>query len=1360
MSLQDVRNVFISKTNNNPIIADISMGGNEVIHIGEPVSDTDAATKRYADSETRQTDIQEGTQNEDLNINQRNIINIKNDNSLNNIATLKYVEEYVTQKQLTNHLHVYEKIINLKCNSNNTLVNKKFCLDNYYTNTGSVDISHNWDMGGHPINWLSPLMGAGSSALTQQNVKKLFNAHLPTTGGTLNSDLDIGNNRVSNVKAPTADNSLVTKDYMDTKSLAGEINGDINLNNHQIIRLKTATSDNHAINKENWHNNTACIKSSTKLTGTVNLDSKYVISPIHNHQLTNYKYFLRTMSNYWPSRTLGGKFSKDVKINKIINLGAPVQANDMATKKYCDDRKNNQTTGVVTLGEIKYGVTPPITKNLTVQFTPTPSTTSVVIGRKTPPGVYALHNMRDNTKMIVTNTIQQPLFKYDAENNKFFLHAYNNHPLNVKIAIPTNKIFKDNKYTSMIVVYRQKFIPTADQHKLLECGVVGKSLNFKTFSTSKNRTLFDYNKTILTTQMCQNTEYLKQPLTDVELMSSVGVVIDKNDTIRLYSNSNRTPNIVSSPTVTFSRSNASLQFTDDPNIDIYGVYIYNKALSRSEMDSMMKFLWKEYDVPGYNPHVFETYPKITSRLIHPTPYYPPTVPHSNLTFKFDANPQNMILNDYDGITQYNYNYNSLSKIFTPGTEPPKLCYNPTNSQYYIAFRGSKSALKTTQVPLTNILTSNNKEEQTMFFVYKPYANDQTLMKWNTSTNPSANVINVCFNSPTNIIFNNKVGYGLGAGKEHLWASTHHKQEVNDIQYFVWNKSSTKNNIAMFGPHNATSIRSNQHPYVGSNNLITTIGGTTGIADLQIGGNWVDLYAIYVYNKSLSTAEMTNVIKFINDTYHTPIPPTSNIIANPPSDLGLKFQLVVNNINGKYDGNDKLLYLHETVNNTLFKAYNTPAVDYNKETGKYFLKLEGANTRLQSTDSGNFKKYFNSPDGKTGTIFIIFSRSSDDPDGTTILSWEPQGSTKPIELRLFPRNIGGYQWKYGTKVVRVSFPKLNILNKVYVIGIQIVNEDLHKIWCDETYPYPPQKIRGFNTGLLSRTETGSLKIGTHISKSNNVDFYGLYMFNRTLADDEMKANIEFFRREFVEPLIKRCKPPAEAETYSIYMPPIISISTHAEPIMRFVPTSYNTKVNSDNQVMELYDDVSKRTLWGSSPRSILELDSTNNRHYLKLTNSNGLFINDFDVNDIFDGAPPAMTAFMVFKPVTDTVRLIKHGSNSKTDTKSLDLFYKGGTGFSFRYGIHIRTLSTQTLHIDPDKIYVIGMRIYPNNTSLILFENSVVAGRLAKNPTQNAQFVIGGDNSTYNLYGIYIYGGPLTSELMKTIMSRLNGIYHN
>ena len=243
------------------------MVGKKLTNVGNPTSNTDAATKKYVDDNSGGGKTSSLTV--DSNIDMKDtfrILNLKSPSDADEPVTKNYAESNFFQRDgsqpMTGDVNMNnKKIKNLSSpTTNSDAANKK------YVDDSKVDESVFLKLDG-----TRPMTGN-----LNMNNKRIFNIPNPTGSkqpiplaylhvdgsNMMTNDMNMNNRKIINLQTPTNNTDAATKKYVDDKSKPQDLStylkkngsdsmtGNLNMSGHKIINLEDPTSDNDAANKK------------------------------------------------------------------------------------------------------------------------------------------------------------------------------------------------------------------------------------------------------------------------------------------------------------------------------------------------------------------------------------------------------------------------------------------------------------------------------------------------------------------------------------------------------------------------------------------------------------------------------------------------------------------------------------------------------------------------------------------------------------------------------------------------------------------------------------------------------------------------------------------------------------------------------------------------------------------------------------------------------------------------------------------------------------------------------------------------------------------------------------------------------
>ena len=306
-----------------------AMSKKRLTNVGAPSNNTDAATKKYVDDNSSGLLLSSKlTVDSNIDMNHKMIKNLYPPQDINDSATKFYVDTKFLQVSGSNsmigNLNMNnKKIVNVNAPTNqNDASNKKYVDDTvtvnkvdvspYFKKDGSQKMTGNIDMNNNRIyNLPAPTGNNQPTPLAFTDLKYL---HVAGTNKMTNN-LNMDNKKIINLRPPTSNTDATTKKYVDDNTGAPDLSGylekdgtvamtgDLNLNNNKIVGLATPSSNTDAATK------------------------KYVDDNAGSPDLSNYLKKDGTVP-------MTGDFN--VGNNKIINLSKPTQDNEAVNKDYAD----------------------------------------------------------------------------------------------------------------------------------------------------------------------------------------------------------------------------------------------------------------------------------------------------------------------------------------------------------------------------------------------------------------------------------------------------------------------------------------------------------------------------------------------------------------------------------------------------------------------------------------------------------------------------------------------------------------------------------------------------------------------------------------------------------------------------------------------------------------------------------------------------------------------------------------------------------------------------------------------------------------------------------------------------------------
>ena len=289
------------------------MNKKKLTSVGAPSDNTDAATKKYVDDNSSGSLLSSKlTVDSNINMNHKSIKNLYPPQDNNDSATKFYVDAKFLHVNGSNsmigNLNMNnKKIVNVNAPTNqNDASNKKYVDDTvaankvdvspYFKKDGSQKMTGNIDMNNNRIyNLPAPTGRNQPTPLAFTDLKYL---HVAGTNKMTNN-LNMDNKKIINLRPPTSNTDAATKKYVDDNTGAPDLSdylekdvtvamtGNLNLGSNKIINLNNPTETNEAANKD------------------------YVDKLIHNNaiQPSHYKNefdYLMTSAAQWTDESNGG----------------------------------------------------------------------------------------------------------------------------------------------------------------------------------------------------------------------------------------------------------------------------------------------------------------------------------------------------------------------------------------------------------------------------------------------------------------------------------------------------------------------------------------------------------------------------------------------------------------------------------------------------------------------------------------------------------------------------------------------------------------------------------------------------------------------------------------------------------------------------------------------------------------------------------------------------------------------------------------------------------------------------------------------------------------------------------------------
>ena len=373
---------------------DINMGGNEVIGLDDPSSDSSAANKKYVDGEVAKITTSGGldqatadgrylqkthaSSTYETKTDASNTFLCKTD-ATNTYAPVdaSYTKSDSDTKYelkgatggggglsasgftMTGDIDMGgNKILKLE---NPTLpksaANKEYVDNNFLSKHGGL-ILGNIAMSGQSITNLNPTPQNNNDAVTKSYVDNSISLSggLSVTGLTMQGDIDMNGNEISGLADPINDDMAASKGYVDSNFLdlaGGAMVGDIDMGGYEIKNmLRTPTTDLSAVTKK-WVSDEFPTKQEVlggfTLTGALNLSGNEIYglpdTPTTDNSAASKKYVDSKVTGGGSGAT-GGLSDSGFTMKGDINMGGyevigvtsvPSFNNSLVNKKYVDD---------------------------------------------------------------------------------------------------------------------------------------------------------------------------------------------------------------------------------------------------------------------------------------------------------------------------------------------------------------------------------------------------------------------------------------------------------------------------------------------------------------------------------------------------------------------------------------------------------------------------------------------------------------------------------------------------------------------------------------------------------------------------------------------------------------------------------------------------------------------------------------------------------------------------------------------------------------------------------------------------------------------------------------------------------------
>ena len=255
---------------------DYDMISKKLRNVGMPSVNTDVATKKYVDDNSTGTPTTSRLiVDSNINMNHKTIENLYPPQNNDDATSKFYVDSKFLQvsgdNQMIGNLNMNsKKIVNVNAPTQNTdASNKKYVDDTvaankvdvspYFKKDGSQKMTGNIDMNNNRIyNLPAPTGNNQPTPLAFTDLKYL---HVAGTNKMTNN-LNMDNKKIINLRPPTSNTDAATKKYVDDNTGAPDLSdylekdgtvamtGNFNVGNNKIINLSNPTQDNEAVTKD------------------------------------------------------------------------------------------------------------------------------------------------------------------------------------------------------------------------------------------------------------------------------------------------------------------------------------------------------------------------------------------------------------------------------------------------------------------------------------------------------------------------------------------------------------------------------------------------------------------------------------------------------------------------------------------------------------------------------------------------------------------------------------------------------------------------------------------------------------------------------------------------------------------------------------------------------------------------------------------------------------------------------------------------------------------------------------------------------------------------------------------------------
>ena len=368
-------------TNSFTMFGDINMGGNEVVGLDVPSTDSSATNKKYVNDKVTtvggisqaQADATylkktDATTTYETQTSASNTYLSKTDaTSTYALIGASWTKAESDAKYSTSEagglsatgftmtgdidLNYHEIKRFLTPTANKSATNKEY-VDNNFLSLHGGTLLGNVSMSGQSITDLNPTPQNNNDAVTKSYVDNSISlaGGLSISGITMQGDIDMQGHEVKGLADPTNDNMAASKGFAESNFLdlaGGTMVGNVSMDSKDIANLPdTPPTDNSATSKKYVDDEIAKVPSggggaSTSgfsMTGNINMQQNEVLrlpdTPSQDHSAVSKKY---VKDNFVESSgdTMAGNLNMGG--HSITNIGVPTTNTELANKKYVDD---------------------------------------------------------------------------------------------------------------------------------------------------------------------------------------------------------------------------------------------------------------------------------------------------------------------------------------------------------------------------------------------------------------------------------------------------------------------------------------------------------------------------------------------------------------------------------------------------------------------------------------------------------------------------------------------------------------------------------------------------------------------------------------------------------------------------------------------------------------------------------------------------------------------------------------------------------------------------------------------------------------------------------------------------------------